>query len=314
MPRCNNPEQGWLANWNNKPVAGWQYAESDIHWGQGHRVKTLMDVLTYYENVVGEVAFDDLNTFNQIAGYNDINGMNFVGYLIDAAEASGNATIEAARDLLVDWATFSPLAHSRVDLASPAWPYDEDPTYDHPGLTIFNAWYDKIIPEVFGGILPSSLMGQLKSYPSLLIRVFNDAALNYDYLGARDRDELIVNALQDAIAELETQYGSSNMTTWLTPVRMQDYDEMGALPGDDIHPYMNRGTYNQIAEMLAEGLPNAENVIPPGQSGFVAFPGVPSPHVADQVPLYATWTYKPMLFTRPAVEAVKTWEKDLYIE
>ena len=104
------------------------------------------------------------------------------------------------------------------------------------------------------------------------------------------------------------------MTTWLTPVRMQDYSEMGALPGDDIHPYMNRGTYNQIAEMLGGDLPNAVNVIPPGQSGLVVLPGVPSPYVADQVQLYATWTYKPMSFTRAAVEAVKTWQKDFYVE
>ena len=156
-------------------------------------------------------------------------------------------------------------------------------------------------------------MDLLDSYPSLLIRVFDDATLNYDYLGARDRDELIVNSLQDAIAELETEYGSSNMTTWLTPVRMQDYDEMGALPGDDIHPYMNRGTYNQIAEMLAADLPNAENVIPPGQSGLMTLVGItptPSEHAYDQLPLYATWTYKPMLFSRTAVEAVKTWERE----
>ena len=318
MPRCINPDQGWLANWNNKPIADWPYAESDFHWGEGHRVQTLMDVLTYYETVVGNVTFADMNTINQIAGYNNINGMNFVGYLIDAAEdyllGNNDTEIEEALDHLVDWATFSPLPHSYVDLVSPAWPDDGNPTYDHPGLTIFNAWYDEIIPEVFDGILPSWIMGQLTSYPSLLIRVFEDVVLNYDYLGARDRDELIVNALQDAIAELETEYGSGNMTTWLTPVRMQSYDEMGALPGDELHPYMNRGTYNQIAEMLAEELPNAVNVIPPGQSGFVQFPGIPSPHVGDQVLLYATWTYKPMLFTRAAVEAVKTWEKDLFAE
>jgi len=314
MPRCINPDQGWLANWNNKPIAGWEYAESDIHWGEGHRVQTLMDALTYYETVVGNVTFADMNTFIQLAGYNDINGMNFVDYLIDATEGSGNATIEAARDELIAWATFSPLPHSRVDLVSPKWPDDENPTYDHAGLTIFNAWLDEIIPGIFDGILPSELMGQLESYPSLLIRVFKGASLNYDYLGARDRDQLIVNALQDAIAAMESDYGSSNMTTWLTPVRMQDYDEMGFLPGDDIHPYMNRGTYNQIAEMIAEDLPNAVNVIPPGQSGFVQSPGIPNPHVADQVSLYATWTYKPMLFTLAAVEAVKTWEKDFYVE
>ena len=309
MPRVINPDQGWLANWNNKPIADWQYAESDVHWGEGHRVQRLMDVLDYYETVVGEVTVADMNTINQIGGYNHINGMNFVDYLIAAAEGTGNATVDTARDELIDWATFSPLPHSYVDLVSPVWP-EPDPTYDHPGLTIFDAWYNQIIPEVFDGILPSSVTELLENYPSLLIRVFEDAALNYDYLGERDRDELIVNALKDAIDALAIQYGSGNMTIWLTPVRMQSYDEMGFLPGDELHPFMNRGTYNQIAELCTTGLPQAKNVIPPGQSGFVQYPGIPSPYVGDQVLLYATWTYKPMLFTRAAVEAVATWERE----
>jgi hypothetical protein len=197
---------------------------------------------------------------------------------------------------------------------SPKWPTDKNPTYDHPGLTIFNAWFDKIIPKVFSGILPADLQAQLKSYPSLLIHVFEGAKLNYNYLGARDRNALIVGALQDAIAALKTQYGSSNIATWLTPVRMQSYDKGGALPGGNLHPYMNRGTYNQIAEILSRGLPNAKNVIPPGQSGLVLLPGIANPHVADQVALYASWTYKPIRFTREAIEAVKSWQKVFYVE
>ena len=315
IPTCINPDQGWLANWNNKPKADWPYAESDVHWGEGHRVQILMDAMTTFA-AAGNLTTDTLNTLNQIGGYHNTAGMNFADYLIDAAEGTGNVTINATRDLLIDWATFSPLPHSRVDLVSPKWP-DDDPTYDHPGLTIFNKWYDKIVPAVFDGIIPSELIEELEKEhcpPSLLLRVFRaDAGLNYPgYPTGAALDTLIVDALQDAIAELETQYGSSNMSTWLTPVRMQNYEAQGALPEGNYHPYMNRGTYNQIAEMLAAGLPNAMNVIPPGQSGLVVLPGVPSPYVADQVELYATWTYKPMLFTRAAVEAVKTSEIDLY--
>jgi hypothetical protein len=198
---------------------------------------------------------------------------------------------------------------------SPKWPTDKNPTYDHPGLTIFNAWFDKIIPEVFGAILPADLQGQLKSYPSLLIRVLDGKPLNYNYLGTRNKNQLIVKALQDAIAALKTQYGSSNMATWLTPVQMQSYDKGGALPGGPLHPYMNRGTYNQIAEMRGGGsFPNAMNVIPPGQSGFVKLPGLASPYVADQVALYASWTYKPIRLTRAAIEAVETWRWDVPLE
>ena len=327
MPRCINPEQGWLTNWNNKPIADWPYAESDFHWGEGHRVQRLLDVLDYYELVVGKVTFDDMNTINQIAGYNNINGMNFVADLIAVVTAYLGTTtdpeVAEALGYLVAWAT-APLPHSYVDLESPAWPYDPNPTYDHAGLTIFNAWYDTIGPEVFTGILPPDIIGRIKGNPSLLLRVFRGET-TYNYLGARDRDTLIVNVLKAALDALAIQYGSGNMSTWLTPVRMQRYDALGALPGDELHPYMNRGTYNQIVEMpstppshakppahaVAKGPPpRAVSVIPPGQSGFVRFPGVPSPHAFDQLPLYAAWEYKPMLFRSDDIEAVETWRRE----
>jgi penicillin amidase len=312
IPKCINPDQGWLANWNNKPIADWPYAESDVHWGEGHHVQILMDAMTTFA-AAGNLTTDDLNTLNQIAGYHNTGGMNFAGNVTAAALASGNLTLQTAGSYLSDWATAEPLPISYVDSVSPKWPTDSNPTYDHPGLTIFNKWYDKIVPAVFNGILPPNLINEAKKYPSLLLRVFRaDAGLLYPgYPTGAALDTLIVDALKDALDDLETEYGSSDMSTWLTDVRMQDYDEMGILPGEDLHPYMNRGTYGQIAEMLAAGLPNAMNVIPPGQSGFVA-EFIPSPYVYDQVQLYATWTYKPMLFTRTAVEAVKTSEIDLY--
>ncbi len=318
MPRAINPEQGWLTNWNNKPIAAWPYAESDFHWGEGFRVEILMNAIPTFA-ASADMTTDTLNTLNQVAGYHSTEGMNFAGSLIAKLTAYVSATpdpvLYAALGYLGAWATAEPLPVSRVDFAPPAWPSNANPTYDHPGLTIFNAWFDKIIPEVFGGILSEDLMGQLRSYPSLLIRVFEGATLNYNYLGGRDKGQLIVNALQDALAELETQYGSSDMSTWLTPVRMQSYDAMGALPAAYAsHPYMNRGTYNQIAEMVADGLPNAKNVIPPGQSGLIVLPGTPSPHAYDQVALYASWTYKPISFSLAAVEARETARNVFYAE
>jgi penicillin amidase len=310
MPRSINPEQGWLINWNNKPIAGWPYAESDVHWGEGFRVQILMGAMATFA-ASGDLTTDTLNTINQVGGYHSTEGMNFAGSLIAKLQAyyMANPTdTEAAAALgyLAAWATAEPLPVSRVDFAPPAWPNDPDPTYDHPGLTIFNAWYDRFVPAVFNGTLPASLIDDVEDYPSLVLRVLRgDAGLLYPgYPAGAALDTLIVDALKDALDDLETEYGSSDMSTWLTPVRMQSYDAMGALPGGPIHPYMNRGTYNQIAELVADGVPNAKNVIPPGQSGLVVLPGVASPHVADQVLLYASWTYKPMPITREAVQAV----------
>ncbi|MFC1911515.1 penicillin acylase family protein [Chloroflexota bacterium] len=319
MPRSINPEQGWLTNWNNKPIAAWPYAESDFHWGEGFRVQILMGAIPTFA-ASGDMTTDTLNTLNQVAGYHSTEGMNFAGSLIAKLTAYVSATpdpeLYAALGYLGAWATAEPLPVSRVDFASPAWPNDANPTYDHPGLTIFNAWYDRFVPAVFNGILPASLIDEVEGRPSLLLRVLRgDASLLYPgYPAGAALDTLVINALNDALDDLEIEYGSGDMATWLTPVRMQNYDAQGALPGGGIHPYMNRGTYNQIAEMVADGLPNAKNVIPPGQSGLVLLPGVPSPYVADQVPLYASWTYKPMLFTQEAVEAVKTSQKVFLVE
>jgi penicillin amidase len=312
IPKCINPDQGWLANWNNKPIAGWEYAESDFHWGEGFRVQVLMDAMTTFA-AGGNLTADDLNMLNQVGGYHNTAGMNFAGNVTAAALASGNATLEAAGSYLAAWATATPLPVSYVDLVSPMWPTDPDPTYDHPGLTIFNRWYDKIVPAVFSGILPSNLINEVKGSSSLLTRVFReDAGLSYPgYPTGGALNTLIIEALEDAVDELTAEYGA-DMSTWLTPVRMQDYDETGGLPGADLHPYMNRGTYNHIAEMSTPQV--AVNVIPPGTSGLLVLPGIPSAHAYDQVALYASWTYKPMLFTLGAVEAVKTWQRVFYVE
>ncbi len=56
---------------------------------------------------------------------------------------------------------------------------------------------------------------------------------------------------------------------------------------------MNRGTYNQIVHLGPGSHLFAQNVVAPGQSGNPS-----SPHFADQLGLYTTWTYKPMRLTR----------------
>jgi hypothetical protein len=51
------------------------------------------------------------------------------------------------------------------------------------------------------------------------------------------------------------------------------------------------------------GVVRAEGVLPPGQSGYVSIPGVASgtgsPHLTDQVPLFADFRRKPFLFNQP---------------
>ncbi|MFW9781120.1 MAG: penicillin acylase family protein [Candidatus Heimdallarchaeota archaeon] len=290
MPKCVNPDQGYLANWNNKPISNWPYAEVD--WGEGHRVKRIQELL----EIGDDFTFEDMNSINMDAGYNHIPGMNFLHYLVEAASTSSDLMIEAALPYLQSW------DHHYNDEIGLSYP-DPLGTYDDPGLTIFDAWYDKIFDEVFDepGVGRSS---------SLLIHVFDGEdsklALNYDYLTGEDKDEVINRALKKALVDLEAAYGP-DISMWLTAVGITYLWSQGALPTPKMHA-MNRGTYNHIVEMpktrsgrwkwhwYNKLSPHAVNVIPPGQSGFFSYVTGISPHAFDQLSLYDTWTYKPVLF------------------
>ena len=305
MPRCINPEQGWLTNWNNKPIADWPYGESDAGWGEGHRVKEIMDVIKGLLAVKGEISFEDMNLINMAAGYNHIPGMNLLDDLIQAAKNDPSISTEVV-DYLEAW------NYHYNDVEEPRWP-NPGATYDDPGLTIFDAWYSKIFDAVFEDDVPSyEEVGPIhreyeRIWPSTIIHVFDGPdsklPLNYDYLNGKDRDKMIVRALKEALKDLKQTRGK-DMSTWLTPVRTTTFFPQGALPAPKMHA-MNRGTYNHIAEMPGKekDTPHAVDVIPPGQSGFMNYLGEFN-HAYDQLMLYETWTYKPMLYSYGAIKAV----------
>ena len=303
MPKCVNPKQGYLANWNNKPETDWPYAESDYGWGEGHRVKRIQDLLAS-----GHVfSFRDMNRINKDAGYNHIPGMNLLRYLIKAAKSDSSIPTGVTRYLKA-W------DYHYNDTQPPKWP-NPGATYDDPGLTIFDRWYKYIKEEVLGDDLPAGVSAS----DSTLIHVFDGQhsklPLNYDYLNGQDKNDVIVKVLKKALMELTTESGS-DMSKWLTPVRTVKFTQLGALPAPTMH-YMNRGTYNHIAEMprvWRKGMtyPHAVDVIPPGQSGFVYFNGAPvmSPHAYDQLPLYETWNYKPMRFSSEEIGgSAESWKE-----
>jgi penicillin amidase len=301
MPKSINPKQGSLANWNNKPIANWPYAESDYGWGEGHRVKRIQELLA----ASAMFSFEDMNRINMDAGYNHIPGMNFLHYLVEAAKTDSTVPAEVVK-YLEAW------NYHYNDVKAPKYP-DPKATYDDPGLTIFDAWYGKIKSEVFGNDLPLGVSVSDSTLIHVLDGPNSKLPLNYDYLNGENRNKVIVKVLKAALADLTAKYGP-DISTWLTPIRTQKFSQLGALPAPTMH-YMNRGTYNQIAEMPRgwKGFmqPHAVNVVPPGQSGFTGLVNgapKPSPHAYDQLPLYETWTYKPMLFRHEDLSKVtESW-------
>jgi penicillin G amidase len=139
MPRSINPEQGWLTNWNNKPIAGWPYAESDIAWGEGHRVQILQAAVDQLLLLTGgELTTDHLNQINQVGGYHHTAGMSFAGPLIGVLTAyvganPGDTEVAAALGELAAWATATPLPVSYATSSRPSGPPIRIPPTTMPG-------------------------------------------------------------------------------------------------------------------------------------------------------------------------------------
>ena len=293
IPKSINPAQGYLANWNNKPIANWPYKEAD--WGEVHGVPWIQEQLA----TDMKISFEDMEDINRNTGYGHFAGMYFREFLINAAKKDPSIPTDVI-DALEAW---DDLYNDYLD---PKYP-SPDGTYDDPGLTIFDAWFSQIDNEVFDDDLPPGVSDS----PSTLLHVFDGEdsklPLNFDYLNGEDRDDVIVRVLKEALIDLELAFGSSDVSTWLTPVQIRGFSQQGALPSPIMHS-MNRGTYNHIVEMpkwkwkqlSRQAPPIAVNVIPPGQSGFMNFMGQYS-HAYDQLELYDTWTYKPMLYRYNAI-------------
>jgi penicillin amidase len=287
-PLVIDPSTGWLANWNNKPQPGWTNSSDGFwQWGPVQRVQAIQRQLVKLRPHEATVA--TLERINRVTGETAETPPG-VGHsvlvpalLTPMLDALGGH--DPVRQLLRGW------DQRRVDV-------DGDGHYDSPALTIFTAWYADFVNRVIVSTLgtrygatgaDSDVTANLVS--RLVAGRHAALPLAVDYLhGASLRDALTAS-LDAATAQLTSRYGSPDPTTWLTADLTITWSPQGAgtVPAT---PWMNRGTYNQIVSLLPRQ-PRGENVVAPGQSGDPR-----SPHFADQLQLYATWTYKPMRLDR----------------
>jgi len=299
-PQGINPPEGFYANWNNKPHPNWSYSEGSYHWQQGGwglHVKRIQELL----EADNSITIEDMVDICKNVAYHEAFATLFNPYLMYAIDNMGGIP-------------------SEVETAVDSWDcyyndIDNDGYYDDPGVTILSEW----LLEMINQTLRDEITGDIPywQFYGLLLHVLqgDDSPLELkykNYLNDIPRDEMIVNVLEDVLIKLESKYGTSNVSEWLFPIytltqTIPIFDEIGSLKspeklGWDYIPYMNRGTYNQIVEMPYLKLgsesdpPIGINVLPCGQSGFVKYPDIVSPHAYDQLDLYLDWQFKPMLF------------------
>jgi hypothetical protein len=122
-------------------------------------------------------------------------------------------------------------------------------------------------------------------------------------------NEILVESVNNAISILSgsrTQlgqdvpgFGTTDVAKWgYRPAKDTNWDNLDPLAiGYAVHcgtsASQNRSTFMMAVDVGRRSLTGAD-VLPPGESGFLANNGKPSPHLCDQVKLFNTFRYKAM--------------------
>ncbi|WP_286229658.1 penicillin acylase family protein [Neobacillus mesonae] len=300
-PHVINPKAGFVANWNNKPSPDWGNGEQSFRWTADQRVQQYIDQAKAADNIT----LEKINDFNYHASLTNLRTKWFKPYLLESLKNNldKNPKYEEVYHYLKDWNNLN------EDL-------NKDGNYDSPAVTIFEAWWSRVVENLFKADLGESY-GELKPIIDqaygcgVCLRTFQgkDAKkpVGYDWLNGESRDQLILDSLDQTISQLENKTGEK-MDQWLTKARTTTFGGSSfigfphGLGSDKPIPEMNRGSENHYVEMTKKG-PHGFNITPPGQIGFISKDGTVHQHYADQIDMYANWEFKPIHFTEKDVKA-----------
>jgi penicillin amidase len=316
-PHVINPATGIIANWNNKPAKNWPNGDlggvfgGAAGWGVDHRVTLLTDSVKGKE----KISVDDLKKMIQDITFGHLWAQRFKPLLLDVLKRNMKADprIPIAFEILASW----------DDTWSDA---NDDGVYDHPGLSIFNAWWDIALNNTFEdefgeywGASESSVGGPFnwekrKRYPGghpLFLRALLGKKapnpLSHEYFNGK-RDEILLKSLLEGLDRAEKKFGCPDMTSWKMPVTPMPYAPttiMGVPTTQEkvkMTFFMERGTENHIVE-LKQGGAEGVMVVPPGSSAFVKGDGTKSPYYDDQFEMFNKFQYKPLLIKEEMVKA-----------
>jgi acyl-homoserine lactone acylase PvdQ len=262
-PKVINPAQGWIANWNNKPAAGWDSSDHSA-WGPTQRVHLLTQALDERLNSPpkDKLELTDVINVARVAATQDSNAVALHGR-VRAHVSPAGATETTALAVFDAWVAGG--AH-RQDK-------DRDQKQDSgPAVALWDGWYDRLIRGVF-----DDEVGGL--YDLVRIPISDGPARNngssyfYDYsnfiwnlLGTETRsvyqsdfcddstrsgrqtcEQLVQEAFKAAVTALVAEQGT-DVAKWSAPAEYLRFNSIGSVSVPSI-PWQNRGTWNHAVEV-----------------------------------------------------------------
>lgn len=316
MPHMINPDKGFIVTANNQPAGPgsgyypYPWIAPAYYFDPGFRAERITELIKSKDTLT----VDDMKMIQ--SDILSIPARIFKPYILNAflTRPDPDQYIEQALQLLEAWDNRT----SRYSVAA----------------TIFEIWYEKYERNTFydefgpyglypfpNAIIP--LLNMTKDPTSYFAYVLFDNKVTPTYW--ETRDDIIRQSLQDAITWLRARLGD-NMAQWIygainvvmfehpigfnvptTPVPC-DGDQATVNPASQSHRTISgkeylyndaSASYRGIYE-CKDGWDTSWIVVPPGESGLVVY--TPSPHFADQFPLWLTYQYKPCLFTDAIIQ------------
>ncbi|MFD1562658.1 penicillin acylase family protein [Haloarchaeobius amylolyticus] len=311
VPYAINPEPGYTANWNNKPAPDWNSGDLSYFWSTHHRVQRIINLVEHSLEETGTVDYERLKEIIYDISFADRRALRYKPHLLSALDdADLDETEQQAKAALESWENYR-----QGD--------GEDFTGKYTaGFTIWDATFPKLIDEVFRDEFGDAydLAKNFLNYrygQGTLMRVLHrdEAALkpNAEYVDGDPNDELVA-AFRSAVSELSETYDGAP-SSWRKDARIADLNNMalfgmpiGVSDAGDM-PWVDRGTENHIVRLSDE--PKAENVLPPGNDGYVAPDGTTGEHYDDQLQLFIDFEYKQLLFADEDVDAATESTQEL---
>jgi penicillin amidase len=301
VPFSVNPPAGYSAQWNNKPAPEWNNGDLSYSWSTDHRVQRIINLTENRLATEGAVDYAFLKQVVYDLAFVDLRAIRFLDPLLDALDDADLSDREqAARAELEAWDLYGQGDGESFSGTYPA------------GYTVWNATFGNVTPELFAddfGDLygPASYFLTYRYGRGTLMRALEPDAtaldLRADY---GNPDEAFVAAFRSAVATLDEE-NDGPPAEWGSAAAVDELDNpslfgvpIGVGDAGDL-PAMNRGTENHFVRLSDD--PQAENVLPPGNSGYVTPDGTKSPHYDDQLELFVDFEYKDLLFADDAVEA-----------
>jgi acyl-homoserine lactone acylase PvdQ len=271
QPHVVDPKRGWIANWNSKPAAGWN-GYDDFKWGSTQRVRLIENDIKKDLAHGRKMTLTDIANIVQDIATRDVRGVLIGPKMLGWAKASKGQSQDftTATDQVGSWIASGA---RRLNL-------DSDTANEDNGeaLVIFDTWFNDLVHKVFDDelgtdayqFMPNPLSDYKPAggssfyfgFQDYLADLFNKTAtkrysLDYCDNRATKKHETcakdVVGALKQALKDISAKQGT-DMSKWTTPAENIVFREFGAGSVPDI-PWQNRGTHNQLVEILAKASP-----------------------------------------------------------